>query len=58
MRLCLVLGHLLRLTVWSLLALAGKRGRARLYRRALRQLLRPGYVGELVRRERKVPTFT
>ncbi len=57
-RACLVLGHLLRLMVWGALAIAGKKHRVRLYATALRQLLRPGYVGELCRRPRVLPTLT
>ena len=56
-RLCLVWNCTLRLIVWAALALVGKRGRAALYRAALRRLLRPGYVGELWRRPREVPRF-
>ncbi len=54
-RACLTLGIALRLVAWLCLALLGKRGRAALYWSALRQLLRPGYVGELCRRPREVP---
>jgi len=57
-RLCLVIGHTLRLLLWLALAMLGKGGRAGLYAAALRQLLRPGYVGELARRPREVPTLT
>ena len=53
-RACLVLGHALRLFAWTALLVVGRdrRGRARLYRTALRRLLRPGLVGELSRRPR------
>lgn len=54
-RACLVLGHTLRLCAWVVAGLLGKKSRAPLYRAALRQLLRQGYVGELCRRERLVP---
>jgi GT2 family glycosyltransferase len=56
-RACLVLGHTLRLCAWLVLGLLGKQSRAPLYRAALRRLLRPGYVGELCRRPREVPTL-
>lgn len=55
-RACLVLGHLLRFAFWCALAVVGRsRGRVRLYAAALEKLLRPGYVGELCRRPRRVP---
>lgn len=56
-RLCLLLGHLLRLAIWIALWPTGKRGRITLYAAALRLLLRPLYVGELARRPRQVPEF-
>lgn len=54
-RLCLVLGMVLRLAAWCVKALLGKPHRVKLYATALRTLLRPGYVGELCRRPRQVP---
>lgn len=54
-RACLLLSVLLRLVVWSVLGLLGRKSRTHLYARAVRQLLRPGYVGELSRRPREVP---
>jgi GT2 family glycosyltransferase len=54
-RLCLVLGHLIRFVIWCALWLAGKRGRVNLYATALTHLLNPFYVGQLARRERQVP---
>lgn len=54
-RACLVLGHLLRWLAWLVAGLLGKKSRAPLYRAALANLLRPGYVGELCRRPREVP---
>jgi GT2 family glycosyltransferase len=56
-RLCLLLGVLLRLLGWSALAAVGRRHRAHLYWRATRMLLRPGLVAELCRRPRQVPMF-
>jgi N-acetylglucosaminyl-diphospho-decaprenol L-rhamnosyltransferase len=56
-RLCLVLGMVLRLVAWCIKALLGKPHRVKLYATALRSLLRPGYVGELCRRPRQVPTL-
>lgn len=56
-RACLVLGMVLRLCAWSAVALTGRRHRVALYARALRTLLRPGYVGELCARPRQVPNF-
>jgi hypothetical protein len=53
-RACLVLGHGLRWLAWSAAALLGKKSRAPLFGAALRNLLRPGYVGELCRRPREV----
>ena len=53
----LVLGMVLRLVVWCIKALLGKPHRVKLYATALRTLLRPGYVGELCRRPRQVPTL-
>ena len=57
-RACLLLGILLRLGTWGVLALTGRTQRAKLYGRAARMLLRPGYVGELCRRPRLVPQLT
>lgn len=54
-RMCLVLGHLIRLGIWSALWLAGKRGRVGLYASALSVLLRPLYVGSLARKPRRLP---
>jgi GT2 family glycosyltransferase len=54
-RACLVLGCVLRLAIWSTLALFGRGGRAGLYHAALARLLRPGLVGELCRRPRELP---
>jgi GT2 family glycosyltransferase len=54
-RLCLLLGLLLRLVPWCALAVLGRRNRAALYAAAVAMLLRPGYVGELCRRPREVP---
>lgn len=56
-RACLVLGHTLRLCAWLVAGLLGKRSRAGLFRAALRNLLRPGYVAELCRRPRQVPAL-
>lgn len=56
-RACLVLGCVLRLLLWCGLALTGRRHRVGLYRAALAHLLRPGYVGELCRRPRRVPAL-
>lgn len=54
-RLCLLLGGLLRLGIWCIAALAGNGRRAGLYARAVKMLLRPGLVAELARRPRVVP---
>jgi N-acetylglucosaminyl-diphospho-decaprenol L-rhamnosyltransferase len=56
-RACLVLGTVLRLCGWSVVALTGRRHRVGLYAQALRVLLRPGYVGELCARPRQVSAF-
>ena len=56
-RACLLLGNGLRLVGWCVAAGLRRRSRAHLYWRAVRRLLRPGYVGELCRRAREVPTF-
>ena len=56
-RLCLVLGHLLRLTTWIALWPTGKRGRIPLYTAALSNLLKPFYVGELSSRPRLTHTL-
>ncbi|HEX5052292.1 MAG TPA: hypothetical protein VFZ65_11000, partial [Planctomycetota bacterium] len=56
-RACLVLGLVLRLSAWAVLAVLGRRHRVGLYRASLRQLMRPGYVGELCRRPREVPSL-
>ncbi len=54
-RACLLLGVVLRLCGWLVLAAAGRRNRAALYGRAASMLARPGLVGELCRRPRLVP---
>ena len=54
-RACLVLGHLIRLAIWTAIAVTGKTKRMKLYASALGVLLRPGYVGALCRRPREVP---
>lgn len=54
-RLCLALGHVMRLMIWCALFVAGKRGRVSLYAATLAHLLNPLYVGQLARRERQVP---
>ncbi|MFK7739913.1 MAG: glycosyltransferase family 2 protein [Planctomycetota bacterium] len=59
-RLCLVLAHVVRLGIWLAmwpLGRRGKRSKLGLYTAALKQLLRPGYVGELCRRPRQTPAI-
>lgn len=56
-RLCLVLGHLIRLAIWSVLFVTGKRVRVGLYAAALAKLLDPFYVGALSKRPRQVPSL-
>jgi hypothetical protein len=56
-RACLWLSVLLRLGIWSVLALLGRRHRLSLYWAAFCMLSRPGLVGELCRRPRRVPRF-
>ncbi|MBL9078096.1 MAG: glycosyltransferase family 2 protein [Planctomycetes bacterium] len=51
----LLFGHLWRLVAWSGLALFGRRNRARLYRKAVALLGRPGLVAAACRRPREVP---
>ena len=57
-RACLLLGVLVRLVPWCLLAMLGRRNRAKLYAAAAVMLVRPGLVGELCRRPREVPRLT
>ena len=56
-RLCLLLGAALRLLGWCGMWMLGRRHRCRLYGRAVSRLARPGYVGELCRRGREVPSI-
>lgn len=55
-RMCLVLGHAIRLLIWCALAITGRTARAGLYWATLRMLMHPAYVGRLARRPREVPT--
>lgn len=57
-RIAMLLGCLVRLGFWLPFALVRRRNSAALYAAACRFLLRPGLVGELVRRSRRVPRFT
>ena len=57
-RACLLLGVLLRLVMWCVLALLGRRHRVKLYAAATVMLARPGLVGELCRRPREIPKLT
>lgn len=53
-RLCLVLGHLIRFAIWCGLYVTGKRGRVGLYAAALAKLLNPLYVIQLAKRPRLI----
>jgi GT2 family glycosyltransferase len=54
-RACLLLGHTLRLVGWCAFALLGRANRARLYKKAVVMLARPGLVAAMCRRPREVP---
>jgi len=54
-RLCLTLGHLIRLVIWCVMFLLGKRGRVALYGAALAKLLNPFYVRQLGKLPRRIP---
>lgn len=54
-RLCLMLGHLIRFGIWGVMFLFGKRGRVGLYGAALAKLLNPMYVGQLCKLPRRIP---
>lgn len=56
-RACLLLGMALRCLAWCLVAAIGRPHRVRLYATALATLARPGYVAQLCRRPRQVPTI-
>ena len=53
----LLFGHLLRLGGWTVKALLGKPNRAKLYRKAVAMLARPGLVAAACRRPREVPNL-
>lgn len=54
-RLCLLLGHSIRLVGWCGMAVLGRRHRVRQYRKLVGRLLRPGLIGAMCRRPRQVP---
>jgi GT2 family glycosyltransferase len=54
-RLCLLLGHSLRLAGWCVMAVLGRRHRVQQYRKLVSRLLRPGLIGAMCRKPRQVP---